>query len=325
MKRRDFITLVGGVATVWPLAARAQQPKLPIIGYLGATTASAQKQWVDAFLQRLSELGWTEGRTVAIEYRWGEGRSERTAEAAAELVQNRVDVILAGGTAPAVAAKKATAVIPIVFGLAGDPVGIGLVASLARPGGNVTGLSAEAVDFAGKRLEILRELIPNFRRLAILANPEYPGLKTEMSELYAAARTLGLDVTTSEIRQAQDVASAFDTLSGRVDAIYAVADPLLNSLRVRICTLALRARLPTIFLQREYVDAGGLMSYGPNIPSMFWRSADYVDKILRGAKPGDLPVEQPTKFDLIINLKTAKALGLAIPQTLLATADEVIE
>jgi putative ABC transport system substrate-binding protein len=325
MRRRDFITLFGGGAATWPIVARAQQPKLPIIGYLGATTAAAQKQWVDAFLQRLSELGWIEGRTVAIEYRWGEGRSERTAEVAAELVQSRVDVILAGGTEPTVAAKKATAVIPIVFGLAGDPVGIGLVASLARPGGNVTGLSAEAVDFAGKRLEILRELIPSFGRLAILANPEYPGLKTEMSEIQAAARTLGLDVTTSEIRQAQDIAPAFDTLSGRVDAIYAVADPLLNSLRVRICTLALRARLPTIFLQREYVDAGGLMSYGPNIPSMFRRSADYVDKILRGAKPDDLPVEQPTKFDFDINLKTAKALGLTIPQTLMATADEVIE
>jgi len=325
MRRRDFITLIGGGAAAWPIVARAQQPKPPIIGYLGATTAAAQKQWIDAFLQRLSELGWIEGRTVAIEYRWGEGRSEQTAEVAAELVQSRVDVILAGGTAPAVAAKMATAVIPIVFGLAGDPVGIGLVASLARPGGNVTGLSAEAVDFAGKRIEILRELIPSFRRLAILANPEYPGLKTEMSEIQAAARTLGLDVTTSEIRQAEDIAPAFDTLSGRVDAIYAVADPLLNSLRVRICTLALHARLPTIFLQREYVDAGGLMSYGPNIPSMFRRSADYVDKILRGAKPGELPVEQPTKFDFDINLKTARALGLTIPQTLMATADEVIE
>ena len=325
MRRRDFITLVGGVSAVWPLAARAQQPKPPIIGYLGATTPAAQKQWVDAFLGGLGELGWIEGRTVAIEYRWGEGRSERTAEVAAELVQSKVNVILAGGTEPAVAAKKATAVIPIVFGLAGDPVGIGLFATLARPGGNVTGLSAQGSDLAGKRLEILRELIPNSRRLAILANPEYPGLKTEMSELQAAARKLGLDVTTHEIRQAEDIAPVFDTLSGRVDAIYSVGDPLLNSLRVRICTLALRTRLPTIFLQREYVDAGGLVSYGPNIPSMFRRAADYVDKILRGAKPGDLPVEQPTKFDFVINLMTARALGLTVPQTLLATADEVIE
>jgi putative ABC transport system substrate-binding protein len=325
MRRRDFITLVGGASAVWPLAALAQQTKLPIIGYLGATTATAQKPWADAFLQGLSELGWLEGRTVAIEYRWGEGRGERTAEVAAELVQRRVDVILAGGTEPAVAAKEATAVIPIVFGLAGDPVGIGLVASLARPGGNVTGLSAQGSDLAGKRLEILRELIPNSRRLAILANPEYPGLKTEMSELHAAARKLGLDVTTSEIRQTEDIAPTLDMLSGRVDAIYSVGDPLLNSLRVRICTLALRARLPTMFIQREYVDAGGLVSYGPNIPSMFRRAADFVDKILRGAKPSDLPVEQPTKFDFVINLTTAKALGLSVPQTLLATADEVIE
>jgi putative ABC transport system substrate-binding protein len=325
MRRRDFITLVGGVSAVWPLAALAQQPKLPIIGYFGATTATAQKQWVDAFLQRLSELGWIEGRTVAIEYRWGEGRSERIAQVAAELVQSKVDVILAGGTAPAVASKQATAVIPIVFGLAGDPVGTGLVASLARPGGNVTGLSDQAVDLAGKRLEILRELIPASRRLGILANPEYPGLKTEMNEIQEAARTLGLDVTTSEIHQALDIAPAFDMLRGRVDAIYTVGDPLLNSQRASIGTLALRAQLPTIFIQREYVDAGGLVSYGPNIPSMFRRAADYVDKILRGAKPGDLPVEQPTKFDFVINLTTAKALGISVPQTLLATADEVIE
>ena len=325
MRRREFIAVLGSMSVAWPLTARAQQPKLPIIGYLGATTPAAQKQWVDAFLQRLSELGWIEGRTVAIEYRWGEGRSERTAEVAAELVQSGVDVILAGGTAPAVASKKATAVIPIVFGLAGDPVGIGLVASLARPGGNVTGLSDQATDLAGKRLEILRELIPNSRRLAIMANPEYPGLKTEMSQLQSAARTLGLDITTIEIHQAEDVAPAFDALRGRVDAIYAVGDPLLNSLRARLGTLALGARLPTIFIQRHYVDAGGLMSYGPDVPSMFQRAADYVDKILRGAKPGDLPVEQPTKFDFFINLKTAKAIGIDIPATLLARADEVIE
>jgi putative ABC transport system substrate-binding protein len=324
MRRRQFISLIGG-ATAWSVTARAQQPKLPTIGYFGATTAAAQKQWVDAFLQRLSELGWIEGRTVVIEYRWGEGRSERIAEVAAELVQRRVDLILAGGTAPAVASKQATAVIPIVFGLAGDPVGTGLVDSLARPGGNVTGLSDQAVDLAGKRIEILRDLIPAFRRLAILANSEYPGLRTEMSQIQTAARTLGLDATTYEIRQAQDIGPAFDKLKGRVDAIYVVGDPLLNSQRVHISTLALGARLATIYIQREYVDAGGLMSYGPNIPSMFRRAADYVDKILRGAKPGDLPVEQPTEFDFVINLTTAKALGIQVPPALLARADEVIE
>ncbi len=323
--RRQFISAIGGAAVAWPLAARAQQPKLPTIGYLGATTAAAQKQWVEAFLQRMSELGWIEGRTFAIEYRWGEGRNERIAEVAAELVERRVDLILAGGTAPAVASKQATAVIPIVFGLAGDPVGTGLVDSLARPGGNVTGLSDQAVDLAGKRIEILRDLTPAFHRFAILANSEYPGLSAEMSEIEMASRTLGLDATTSEIHQAQDIGPAFDKLKGRVDAIYVVGDPLLNSQRVRISTLALGARLPTIYIQREYVDAGGLMSYGPNIPSMFRRAADYVDKILRGAKPGDLPVEQPTKFDFVINLTTAKALGLTVPPSLLSIADDVIE
>jgi putative ABC transport system substrate-binding protein len=250
MRRREFIFLTGG-ATAWPFVARAQQPNLPTIGYLGATTAAAQKLWVDAFLQRLSELGWIEGHTVAIEYRWGEGRSERIAEVAAELVQRKVDLILAGGTAPAVASKKAIAVIPIVFGLAGDPVGTGLVDSLARPGSNVTGLSDQAVDLAGKRIEILRDLIPAFRRLAILANSDYPGLRTEMSQIQTAARTLGLDATTSEIRQAQDIGPAFDTLKGRVEAVYVVGDPLLNSQRVRISTLALGARLPTIYRPRR--------------------------------------------------------------------------
>jgi putative tryptophan/tyrosine transport system substrate-binding protein len=325
MRRRQFITFLGGAATAWPFAVRAQQLKLPTIGYLGATTAAAQKQWVDAFLQRLSELGWIEGRTVAIEYRWGEGRSDHIAEVAAELVQRKVDLILAGGTAPAVAAKHATPVIPIVFGLAGDPVGTGLAESLARPGGNVTGLSDQAVDLAGKRLEVLRDLLPTFRRLAILANSEYPGLTAEMKEIRAAARTLDLEVVTSEIHQAENIGPAFDALKGRVDAIYIVGDPLLNSQRIRIGTLALGARLPTIYIQREYVDAGGLMSYGPNIPSMFRRAADYVDKILRGAKPGDLPIEQPTKFDFVINLTTAKVLGIRVPPALLARADEVIE
>jgi putative ABC transport system substrate-binding protein len=326
MRRREFITVLGGAAAAWPLAARSQQPeKLPIIGYLGATTAAAEKSRTDAFVQRLRELGWIEGRTVMIEYRWGEGRNERLAEIAAEFIRLKVNVILAAGTAPAVVSKQATAVIPIVFGLAGDPLGTGLVASLARPGGNVTGLSNQAVDAAGKRLEILREVVPDFRRLAILANAEYPGGMLEMHEIRTAARTFGLEIAVVEIRRAEDIAPVFDTLKGRADALYVIGDPLLNSNRVRISTLSVGARLPTMYVHRGYVEAGGLMSYGANIPNLFRRAGDLVDKILRGAKPADLPVEQPTKFDFVINMTTAKVLGLDVPPTLLARADEVIE
>jgi ABC-type uncharacterized transport system substrate-binding protein len=324
MRRREFIALIGG-ATAWPLAARAQQPaKLPTIGFLGTATPSAWNQWTPAFVQRLRELGWIEGRTVAIEYRWAEGRDERYTEIAAELVRLKVDVIVTGEGALLVA-KQATSVIPIVFALAADPVGSRFVASLARPGGNITGLSVQATDLAGKRLEFLREVIPGLRRLAILANVGYPAAELEMDEVQAAARTLGLEVATLEIRRADDIAPAFEALKGLAEALYVPADPLVNTNRIRINTLALGARLPTMFGFREYVEAGGLMSYGPNIPHLFRRAADYVDKILRGAKPGDLPVEQPTKFDLIINLTTAKALGIEIPATLLARADEVIE
>ena len=291
----------------------------------GRRHAFSQSQWVAAFVQRLRELGWIEGRTVAIEYRWAEGRSERFAEIAAEFVRLKVDVIVTAGTAAVVAAKQATSVIPIVFAAAGDPVGTGLVASLARPGGNVTGLSIQATDLAGKRLELLREVVPGLRRLAIMANVGNPAAVLEMGEVQAAARTLGLEVVTLEIRRAEDIAPAFEALKGRADALYVVGDPLVNTNRVRINTLALAARLPTMYGSREYVEAGGLMSYGANFPDLFRRAADYVDKILRGAKPADIPVEQPTKFDLVINLTTAKALGLDVPPTLLARADEVIE
>ena len=317
---------LGGAAAAWPLAARAQQPgKLPTIGFLGASTPSAESQWIAAFVQRLRELGWIEGRTVAIEYRWAEGRSERFAEIAAEFVRLKVDVIVTSGTPAVLAAKQATSVIPIVFATAGDPVGTGLVASLARPGGNVTGLSIQSTDLAGKRLELLREVVPGLRRLAIMANVGNPVAVLEMGEVQAAARTLGLEVATFEIRRAEDIAPAFEALKGRADALYVCTDPLVNTNRIRINTLALGARLPTMHGFREYVEAGGLMSYGPNFPDLFRRAADYVDKILRGAKPGDIPVEQPTKFDLVINLTTAKALGLTVPPTLLARADEVIE
>jgi putative ABC transport system substrate-binding protein len=325
MRRREFITLLGG-AGAWPLSARAQQPsKLPTIGYLGGGGPITQRAWVDAFVQRLRELGWFEGRTVVIEYRWGEGRAERYAEIAAEFVQLKVDVILAGGTEAAITAKQATSIIPIVFPTAGDPIGSGLVASLARPNGNVTGLSNLGSNLAAKRLELMREVFPALRRLAVMANAAYSGGATERDEVDAAARTLGLEIISLPIRRAEDIVAVFEAMKGRADALYIVGDPLVNTQRARINTFALAARLPTMYVQREYVEAGGLMSYGSNYLDLNRRAADYVDKILRGAKPGDLPVEQPTKFDLVINLITARALGLEIPLPLLARADEVIE
>jgi len=319
------MALLGGAAVGLPFAARAQQPaKLPTIGYIGSSVLLVDSPRDVAFLQRLRELGWVEGRTVAIEYRWAENRMERYAEIAAEFVRLKVDVIVAFGTAvPAL--KQATSVIPIVFTIDGDPVGRGLVASLARPGGNVTGLSAQSTDLVGKRLEILREVLPGLRRLAVMANGGFPGAVQEMGEVQAAAGKLGLQVATSVIRRAEDIAGAFDALNGRADALYVCGDLLAFTNRIRINTLAQGVRLPTIYVTREYVDAGGLMSYGVNYPDLFRRAADFVDKILRGAKPADLPVEQPTKFDFVINLVAAKALGLTVPRMLLARADEVIE
>jgi putative tryptophan/tyrosine transport system substrate-binding protein len=325
LKRREFITLLCGAAVAWPLAARAQQPgRLPTIGFLGASTSSNWSHWTAAFVQRLRELGWIEGRTIAIEYRWAEGRTERYSELAAEFVRLKVDVILTVGTAAA-AAKQLTSTIPIVFALAGDPLGSGLAASLARPGGNATGLSLQSGDLAGKRIELLREVLPDLRRLAIIANFDSSSAVLELAEAQAAARKLGLDVDVLEIRRAEEIAPAFGTLKTGVQALYLCPDPLVNANHARINTLALGARLPTINPFRDYLGAGGFMSYGANNADLFRRAGDYVDKILRGAKPGDLPVEQPTKFDLVINLTTAKALGLTIPESFLLRADEVIE
>jgi putative tryptophan/tyrosine transport system substrate-binding protein len=324
--RRQFLATLGGAATAWPLLARAQQAgKLPAIGFLGAVTALAGGQWAAAFVRRLRELGWIENRTVAIEYRWGEGRDERFAEIAAEFIRLKVDVIVTVATPPTIAAKQATSIIPIIFAVAGDPVATGLVASLAQPGGNVTGLSAKASDTASKRLELLREVVPNLRRLAVLANVASPQALVEIREVQAAAGKLGLAVILSEIRRAEDIAPVFDALKGRADGLYVCADPLMNTNRTRINILAVGARLSTMHSFREYVEAGGLMSYGANVPDLLRRAADFVDKILRGAKPADLPVEQPTKFDLILNLTTAKVLGLTIPDSFLLRADEVIE
>jgi putative tryptophan/tyrosine transport system substrate-binding protein len=323
--RREFIALLGGAAA-WPLAARAQPAgKLPTVGFLGGGTPSAQSEWTAAFVQRLREHGWIEGRTVAIEYRFAEGRTERYAEIAAEFVRRKVDVIVTAGAA-AFAVKQATSVIPIVFTQVPDPVGSGFVTSLARPGGNLTGLSSMTSDLAGKRVELLREVVPALRQLAILANVGNPNAVLEMGEVQTAARTLGLEAATFEIRRSEDIAPSFEALKVRTEAIYVVTDPLTNANRLRINTLALGARLPTIYNGREIViETGGLMSYGPNIPDLYRRAAEFVDKVLRGTKPADIPIEQPTKFDLAINLTTAKALGLTIPESFLLRADEVIE
>src|SRR5215470_11960248 len=314
MRRREFITLLGSAAAAWPLAARAQQTaKLPTIGLVGGAIPSTQGVWTAAFVQRLRELGWLENRTVAIEVRWAEGRNERYSEIVAEFVRLKVDVIVTTGTPATIAAKQVTSVIPIVFVGLGDPVGTGLVASLAQPGGNVTGLSGQLVDTASKRLELLREIVPGLGRLALLGNVGNPSVVLDMREVQATARTLGLDVTTLEIRRGEDIVPAFEALNGHEEALYVVFDALVNTHRIRINTLALAARLPTMHTFREGVEVGGLMSYGTNFPDLFRRAADFVDKILRGTKAADIPVEQPTKFDLIINLTTAKALGLQIP------------
>jgi len=325
MKRREFITLLGSAAAGWPLAARARQSAMPVIGLMGAGSAAAQSHLTSAFLQRLRELGWTEGRELRIEYRWAEGRPQRFAEIAAEFVRLKVDLILTHNTPPTLAAKQATSVIPIVFATAGDPVGTGIVASLARPGGNITGLSGQAADTAGKRVELLRELIPDLRRLAILADVDSPFTTRDVDETQGAARTLGLEAIAFEIRRREDIAAAFKALQGRAQALYVSTGPLAFVNRTRINTFALAARLPTMHGVREPVEAGGLICYGPNWPFMWGRAADFVDKILRGAKPADIPVEQPTKFELVVNLSTAEALGITVPPTLLARADEVIE
>jgi putative tryptophan/tyrosine transport system substrate-binding protein len=324
VRRRQFITLLGGAAAAWPLAARAQQQK-KLIGYLGANTPAAMSQWTAAFVQRLRELGWIENRNLAIEYRWAEGRLERSPELIAELVRLNVDVIVTHATVNVLAAKQATSVIPIVFASVADPVANNVVESLARPGGNVTGLSAQISDVAGKRLELLREIVPGLRLLAIMANVDNPSAVLETREVERAARALGLEVAMSELRQADDVASAISALKDRADALYVQPDPAFTTNRLLINASALSARLPTMHGTREHVDAGGLISYGTSLTHMFRRAGDLVDKVLRGAKPADIPVEQPTKFELVINLATAKTLGVTIPEKLLAIADEVIE
>jgi putative ABC transport system substrate-binding protein len=327
MRRRKFITLVGGAAAAWPFAAHSQQAnQVRRVGLLlGIANGSVGQAYARAFEQQLQRQGWTAGRNLAIEVRWGEGQVEHFAEIVAEFVRLKVDVIVTTGTPSALLAKEATSVIPIVAATLGDPIGAGLVASLARPGGNVTGLSLQNQDSVGKRVGFLREMVPGLRRLAILGNAENVSAVLEMAKVQEAASKLGLDALKLEIRRGEDIAPSLAGLSGPDLALYVPSDTLVRTNALRINTLALAAHLPTVHDNREQVEAGGLMSYAANFADQYRRAADFVDKILRGAKPADIPVEQPTKFELVINLTTAKALGVTVPDTLLALADGVVE
>jgi putative ABC transport system substrate-binding protein len=329
MRRRDFLKALSGAAMaplVWPNDALAQQARpSTTIGFLGAATPTIWSANVTAFQNRLRELDWIDGRNVSIEYRWAQGRDDRYAEFASEFVQRKVDIIVTAGTTAVIALKKATSAIPIVFAAAGDPVRTGLVSSLSRPGGNVTGLSNMQTDLGGRRLSLLREIQPNVKRVAVLGNVDSPLIALEMEGVKEDGARLGLETFKLHVTKAEEIVPAIQSLKGVADALYICSDPFLTTHRVRINTLAIAQKLPTVNAFREYVVAGGLLSYGPNFPDLFRRSADYVDKILRGAKPADIPVEQPVKFDLVINNRTAIAIGLTIPEQFLMRADEVIE
>jgi putative ABC transport system substrate-binding protein len=327
MKRRDFIALLGGAtAAAWAPAAGAQvPPKIPRIGYIAGGGGSMAERMVAALRQGLSELGYIDGQTIIVEFRSAEGRSERIPELVSELVGLRVDVLVAASSPGALAAKKATSTIPIVM-VATDPIGLGLVASLARPGGNVTGLSYFNEAILAKRLEMLVEFVPGLARVAVLRNPTVAAHATFWAETAAAANKLGVALQALDVREPDDFEAAFvAAVRGNAQALIALDDGLTIANRPRIVALAASSRLPAMYGLREFPDEGGLISYGPNFADLTRRSANYVDKILKGAKPSDLPVEQPTKIDLVINRKTANALGLTLPPALLARADDVIE
>ena len=322
MRRRDFIALFGSLAATWPLKAEAQQP-LRTIAIVGNTT-EAYGPWAAALVERLGQLGWIEGRTLQIEYRWSEGRRERVVEIASELVSKKVDLIVTYGGA-AVILKQVTASIPIVFVPAVDPVAAGLVDNLAHPGGNATGMSVQQAEIASKRLEVLREIVPGLGRLAILFDATYPASVREADNVETAASQFGITLLRQGVHVVADLKPAFDAFKSQVDAVYLADAGLLDGNRTRVVSLVLDTKLPTTASISETARAGALMAYGPNYPDLFRRAAEVIDKIMRGAEPGDIPVEQPTKFYLVINLKTAKALGLTIPHNLLVLADEVIE
>jgi putative tryptophan/tyrosine transport system substrate-binding protein len=328
MRRRELITLLGsGAICVCSSFAisHAQQAKLPVIGFLGSSTPAGQAHLLTAYMQRLRELGWVEGRNLSLEQRWAEGRDDLYEEIADEFVRRKVDIVLTHGSRAALAAKKATSTIPIVAAVIGDPVGSGLVASLARPGGNLTGLSLISPDLAGKRVELLYEAVPSSRRLAVLADVGNRASDEETQQAQLAATKLGRTAFPISIRRSEDITSAFDGIEDRADALYVVGSPTVLANSVRVNILAAAARIPTVYIAKEYVQTGGLLAYGPSFANIYRRAAEFSDKILRGATPSDIPVEQPTKFDLVINLTTAKALRITIPPMLLARADEVIE
>ena len=328
MRRREFITLLGGTAAAWPLAARAQhRGKVFRIGYLGISSPSLEPHYVEAFRQKLRELGHVDGESIVIEYRWAEGQDSRLPKLAGELVRLKPDVIVTTGTPGTLAAIEATKTIPIVMASSADPVASGLVSSLARPSGNVTGFTILGPELEGKRLELLLQTVPGLSRLAILWNPSNPGIVSYFETVRNAGRNLRISLDpVMEVRSADELDKAFTVIaSARPQALAVIADRFLLSRRTQIVEFAAVKRLPTMYPYREYVDAGGLMSYAPSNIELFRGTAIYVDKILKGAKPGDLPIQEPTKFELVINLKTAKALGLDVPLHLQQLADEMIE
>jgi putative ABC transport system substrate-binding protein len=326
MKRREFITLLGGAAAAWPLAARAQEPKVPVVGFLNSGTPAGLAQLTAAFRQGLNEAGYVEGRNVAIEYRWAEGQYDRLPALVGDLVSRQVTVMAATTTPAALAAKRATSSIPIVFAMGADPIAIGMVDSLSRPSGNVTGINNYMSDLGAKRLELVRELIPGAAVIGMLVNPNFPDAESQAKDMKEAARKFGQQVDVVNANSESDFNPAFATLvQQRARALVVTIDPFFLSRREQLVALAARHKIPAIYFAPEFVSAGGLMSYASNIADGYRQAGIYVGRILKGAKPGDLPVVQPTKFDLIINLKTAKALGLTVPDKLLALADEVIE
>ena len=328
MRRREFITLLGGAAVAWPLAARAQQPAMPVVGFLDSRSQDTAVDRLNALRRALKETGYVEGENVTIVYRWAEGRYDRLPELTADLVRRRVAVIAASGGVPsAMAAKAATTTIPIVFSVGDDPVRLGLVASLARPGGNLTGVNFFNSELAAKRLELLRELVPAATRVAVLVNPaNAETTESTLRDVAAAARTMGLQIKAFNASTSPEIDAAFATLvRERPDALFVAGDGFFNSRRVQLANLTVRHALPAAFSQREIVEAGGLMSYGSDPLDIYRQIGVYIGSILKGAKPADLPVVQMSKFEFVVNAQTARMLGLTVPPTLLARADEVIE
>jgi putative ABC transport system substrate-binding protein len=327
LRRRDFIALLGGVAAASPFAARAQHGgRIPRVGFMGNSTAALEANLIGSFRKGLREHGYEEGRNLEIVFRWAEGRYERFPALIADLIATNVDVIVTAGTPAVLAVKEATSTVPVVMAAVGDPVGTGIVQNLARPGGNITGLSGLAPDLEGKRLELLREIVPNLAHVAFFLNPANEFHTVSMRQALAAAQALNIKLQPREVSKSEDLDAAFAAIAKeKPDGLLILADRIFLHNRQRMMDFATEHRLPSVNAYRELVEVGGLTSYGPSYEDMHRRAADYVDRILKGARPGDLPIEQPTRFTLIVNLKTAKALGLDLPPTLIARADEVIE